>query len=280
VTVPEEAPHSLGLDLLLGAAEIVDLSLPLDVDLPGTWPGHMPYRHSVDRWYEKAPEADAAAPPRGPQARGYYTAWLVIDEHTGTHVDAPIHNSPPTSADDVADGAVDRILLEQLVGPARVIDVTDLEPAADGESPLVGAPTVLEHEERWGEIGPGEIVLLRSGWDAHYLPGEEGRGYVEAPKVRGEGPGWAAPGVDCVELLAARGVRCLGTDAPTVGPLQDPVPTHRRGFGLGMVFVEGLARLDRLPARGAAFVCLPLKVVGGSGAPARAAAFLPSEESS
>ncbi|MFT3865038.1 MAG: cyclase family protein [Solirubrobacterales bacterium] len=278
--MPEVGRGALGLDLLLGAADIVDLSLPLDVDLPGTWPGHMPYRHIVDRWYEEAHEADAPGPPGGPQARGYYTAWLTIDEHTGTHVDAPIHNSPPTGADEVAAGAVDRIPLAQLVGPARVIDATDLGPAATGESPLVGAPAVLEHEERWGEIGAGEIVLLRTGWDSRYLPGEEGRGYVEDPKVRGEGPGWAAPGVDCVELLAARGVRCLGTDAPTVGPLQDPVPTHRRGFGLGMVFVEGLARLGRLPARGAAFVCLPLKVVGGSGAPARAAAFLPAGESS
>jgi kynurenine formamidase len=274
--MPDRVSQPTGLDLFLGGAELVDLSLPLAAEMPCTWPGHMPYRHTVDRWYD----ADSGIAPGGPQARGYYTAWLLIDEHAGTHLDAPIHNLPPSRPEDVAAGAVDRVPLEQLIGPARVIDATALGPAEDGSSPLVDAATVLEHEERWGRIEAGEIVLLRTGWDARYLPGEAGRGYVEAPSVDGDGPGWAAPTVDCVELLAARGVRCLGTDAPTVGPLQDPVPTHRHGFALGLVFVEGLASLERLPARGAAFVCMPLKIVGGSGAPARVAAFLPAEERS
>jgi isatin hydrolase len=43
-----------------------------------------------------------------------------------------------------------------------------------------------------------------------------------------------------------------------------------------MLFVEGLTNLDRLPARGASFVFLPVKIATASGAPGRAVAILPS----
>jgi kynurenine formamidase len=254
----------------------VDLSLTLDEQLPCTWPGHTAYRHTVDSWFEggwRPDGADSAA------QRGYYTGSLVIDEHTGTHVDAPIHSLSPGDAQRAAADAVDRIPLEQLIGRARVLDVRKLDGTAqEGTSPLITSLHVSEHEQAYGPLLEGEIVLLCTGWDSRYLPGPAGAEYSQQPRVQRRGVGWPAPDVGCVEMLVERGVRCIGTDAPTVGPLQDPVPTHRAGLGAGVVFVEGLTRLERLPARGATFVCLPLKISGGSGSPARALAVLPSTE--
>ena len=52
---------------------------------------------------------------------------------------------------------------------------------------------------------------------------------------------------------------------------------HRIGLGAGIVFVENLTGLHQVPATGAWLVFLPLKLVGGSGAPGRAVALVPRE---
>jgi kynurenine formamidase len=208
---------------------------------------------------------------------GYHTACLEIDEHTGTHVDAPSHSLPPeASAQNPI--SIDLVPLDRVVGPARVLDATPLCDAGSiGESPLVREELIASHERQHGEIEGGEVVLLHTGWDRHFVAGPAGAAYAHGPRVEGTAPGWPAPDVASIELLLARGVTCIGTDAPTIGPLQDPVPVHQAGLRAGLVFVEGLTNLGRLPPRGAFFVCLPLKVAGGSGAPARAVAFVPGE---
>lgn len=71
-------------------------------------------------------------------------------------------------------------------------------------------------------------------------------------------------------------VRCVGTDAPSMGPAHDGQPVHVHGLSGGAVFVECLTGLDAVPARGARFCFLPLKVRDGTGAPGRAVAWVPS----
>jgi kynurenine formamidase len=236
--------------------ELVDLSLPLAEDLPCAWPTHQPYARTLTKRHE---------------VDGYHTAWLQIDEHTGTHVDAPSHSLD-------GGGSIDELPLPSVVGPARVVGVTDLRgTCAPGESPLVGKELIERHERDHGSIEAGTVVLLHTAWDRHFAAGAAGTAYVRAPRMDRSTPGWPAPDVPAIELLLDRGVRCLGTDAPTIGPLQDAVNVHRAGLAHGMAFVEGLTALERLPPRGAFFVCLPLKVVGGSAAPARAVAFLPAK---
>src|SRR5690349_14403430 len=71
---------------------IVDLSLPLAEDLPCTWPGHMPYQHKTFSWF--AQRRDGWGTVGNRTGAPYQTRWLCIDEHTGTHLDAPSHFVP------------------------------------------------------------------------------------------------------------------------------------------------------------------------------------------
>ena len=70
---------------------IVDLSLTLDDRLPGVWPGHMPFEHKVHNWYAVSVSGGQRLRSTAP----YYTCWMTLDEHVGTHFDAPAHFIPP-----------------------------------------------------------------------------------------------------------------------------------------------------------------------------------------
>ncbi|GAA1945384.1 cyclase family protein [Microbacterium aquimaris] len=268
----------------LGAAwlgsSVVDLSLTVAEELPCSWPGHMPYQQKTFNYFVDDFSDEAVLRSH---CGHYQTRWLLMDEHTGTHVDAPAHFVPsPTSGLEGADeaGAItaDRIPLDQLVGPAAVIDVTALvgTAVADGHSPMIEIAHVRAFEERYGDLAPGDVVLFRSDWDAmHYRAGGAGAHYAQEAVIHGRGAAWPAPSVETMTYLADRGVRCVGTDGPSMGSSHDGGPVHVSGLSNGLVFVEALANLAALPARGALFVFAPLKIARGSGAPGRALGFVP-----
>jgi isatin hydrolase len=258
--------------------QVVDLSVPLAEDLPCTWPGHMPFRATVWTWF-----ADRSADPQPvrPQAGGdYQTRWLVLDEHAGTHVDAPRHFVPPPgsglpNAGPGGEIGVDNLPLLAAAGPAVVIDVSEHDEAADGTSPEITLAHLREWEAVHGPIGAGDVLLLRSGWDSRYLAGPAGDRYGNDVLVSQTAPGWPAPTPEAIGWLHERGVRCVGTDGLSIGPADDGGPTHLAGLTQGMTFVEALSGLARLPTRGAWFLFLPLRLVGGTGGPGRAIAVLP-----
>jgi kynurenine formamidase len=247
--------------------EVVDLSVTVAEDLPCYWEGHQPFQHKTGNWFDD----------HGP----YATRWLSIDEHTGTHVDAPLHFIPPPDSGLPGAGpdgriSVDQLALPSLMGTAAVIDVRALSETDPGHgiSPLIEPDLVTAWEDRNGQLREGDIALFLTGWDRHYGRGADGDAYLR-DVLAGRGPGWPAPSVGTVELLLDRGIRCAGIDAPSIGPAHEPVAVHVHGLGRGLVFVECLTALDRLPPYGAWFCFLPVKVEGGTGAPGRAVALLP-----
>lgn len=259
---------------------LVDLTLLLAEELPCWWSTHMPYQHKTFNYFADRP--DPAAPllcRTGP----YQTRWMLIDEHTGTHVDAPAHFVPPADsglphAGDHGATTIERVPLEQLAGPAAVIDVpADLPGGSPGVSPVIPPELLTEHERRHGPIGPGAVVLFRTGWDRFYRPGAEGGRYCYDVLITREAEGWPAPEVPMMTELLDRGVRCVGTDAPSMGSSHDGGPVHVAALSRGAVFVEALRGLGQLPARGGYFLCAPLNVARGSGAPARAMAWMPHQ---
>ncbi|WP_194396276.1 cyclase family protein [Microbacterium atlanticum] len=258
---------------------VVDLSLTLAPELPASWPGALPFRHFVEHWFEEVAD-DAGIRLCGNNAP-YRSHGLILDEHTGTHFDAPAHflaheDSGLPMAHPLGAITGDRVDPAQFIGPAAVIDITGLVgTAAPGRSPLITASVVRSWEDEHGEIAPGEIVLFRSGWDAHYVVGDRGAEYIRRPLERADTDAWPAPDVSAMEHLGARGVRCVGTDGASMGPAHDGAPTHVAGLSRGMVFVECLAGLDQLPTRGAQFIFLPVKVAHSAGGPGRAVAILP-----
>ncbi len=201
---------------------------------------------------------------------GYYYAAnnVFTAEHGGTHIDAPIHfaQGRPT---------VDRIPLERLVGQAVIVDVT-----ARADADAVYQVTVADIQQAEAQDGPipsDAIVLLRTGFSrrwpeaAQYL-GTAERGPDAVAKLR-------FPGLhpDAARwLVANRQIRAIGIDTASIdyGP-STQYESHRALFEREIPAFENLTSLERLPARGAVIVALPMKIGGGSGAPLRAIAFLP-----
>ena len=273
------AGQAADLAAAMTSLRVVDLSLTLSEDLPCAWPGAMPYRHAIDHWFETTGAVN------GPRLRcrtgvPYHTCSVGMDEHTGTHFDAPSHFVPPPesglpNAGPVGSITGDRVPLEQFIGPAAVVDCRSLRgEAGPGGSPRIEPGLVTDWEAVNGTIAPGDVVLFRSDWDEHYVPGPEGRTYVVDPLVFSRVTAWPAPSPATMELLRERGVRCVGTDAVSMGPADDPVPVHVLGLSAGMVFIEALSHLGEVPARGATFLFLPVKIGEGSGGPGRALAFI------
>lgn len=270
------------LERFIRTDSVVDLTLLLAEDLPCTWPGHQWYQHKTFSWF--APRPDRAAPLINRSGVAYQTRWLTLDEHTGTHLDAPSHFIPPPDSGLEGSGpagntSVESVPVTQAMGPAAVIDVTALGGTAEaGASPAITAEHVRSWEETNGALEPGDIVLFRSGWDRYYRRGPAGTRYGWDVIVTSTQPGWPSPDAECVTYLHGRGVRCLGTDGLSMGSADCGAPAHVAGLSRGMVFVEALTNLDRLPARGSYFIMLPLRIEDGSGGPGRAIAVLPPEE--
>ncbi|OYN99129.1 cyclase family protein [Enemella evansiae] len=261
---------------------VVDLSLLIAEEMPCWWSTHMPYQQKTFNYFR---DTDTPTGPLLSRTGPYQTRFLVIDEHTGTHFDAPSHFIPPPDsglphAGPSGEIFADMVELTQLMGPAVVIDVPDdLPGAAPGVSPYIRPEDVERHEGRHGQLSPGDIVLFRSGWDErYYRPGASGSAYLHDAFVAGTDDGWPAPGVECIRLLLDRGIRCVGIDSPSMGSTHDGGPVHQEALGRGAVFIEALANLQALPNTGAWFCFAPLKIARGTGAPGRAFALVPQEK--
>ena len=82
-------------------------------------------------------------------------------------------------------------------------------------------------------------------------------------------PTFVAPDATGAEALVRRGVRLVGMDYLSVAPFGDPTPTHRVLLSAGVVVLEGLDLRAVTPGP-YELLCLPLRIVGSDGAPARA----------
>jgi arylformamidase len=163
-----------------------------------------------------------------------------LGAHSGTHIDAPMHF--------VADGApVDRIALEALVGPARVVQIPDSVQAID-------AIELARHQWRGAER-----VLFRTR--------STERSWMSSAEFHRD---FAYIAPDAAQLLADAGVKLVGIDYISAEQFGAPAPlTHRILLGKGIPIVEGLDLTD-VPAGDYDLIVLPMKVRGHEGAPARA----------
>jgi isatin hydrolase len=259
----------------LASARWLDLSVTVSANHP-SWPGHEPFTRRVSNWFELSPRSEERRKSLGP----YATGWWAVDEHTGTHFDAPAHFIPPPDsgldhAGPLGSVTVEQVDLAKLRGPACVIDVRPLlGQAAPGHSPAILPDAIRGFEAAHGPISAGDVVLFRTDWDRNYLEGDARGRYID-DVLGAQAVGWPAPTPATVEHLADKGVETIGIDAASLGPAEDGAATHVAGLSRGIAFVEGLARLGELPPRGAFFLFLPVKVKGATGGLGRAVALVP-----
>jgi arylformamidase len=171
---------------------------------------------------------------------GFTLSVYSMGAHSGTHIDAPMHF--------ILNGApIDRVPLEPLIGPARVIDIPDAVQA-------INAAELSRHNWRGAER-----VVFRTRSTL--------RGWMSSPTFHRD---FAYVAPDAAQLLADAGVKLVGVDYISAEQFAAPAPmTHRILLGKGIPIVEGLS-LERVPAGDYDLIVLPIKVGGHEGAPARA----------
>ncbi|MFQ6553825.1 cyclase family protein [Aestuariibius insulae] len=186
---------------------------------------------------------------------GFNLYVLTVNEHTGTHIDAPLHFS--------ADGAsVDELPVEDLVVPLCVVDIRE---KADADPDAQVTPEDLD---AWiaanGDIPDRACVAMLSGW----APKASGEGFrnVDAEGVM-HFPGFHP---DATAMLLETTAVAMAVDTLSLdhGPSAD-FATHYAWLPAGRYGIECIAGLEGLPAAGATLVVGAPKHRGGTGGPAR-----------
>ncbi|MFP5247155.1 MAG: cyclase family protein, partial [Thermoanaerobaculia bacterium] len=165
------------------------------------------------------------------------------------------------------------IPLEQLVAPAVVIDVAD-RAAANADYRLT-ADDIRTWESRHGRIEPGTIVLLHTGWGKRW-PNRKAYFGDDTPG-KTDNLHFPSYGEDAAKLLVnERRIAALGVDTASIeyGQSSDFI-VHRIANGANVPGLENVAHLERVPARGAWLMALPMKIAKGSGGPVRIVALVP-----
>jgi kynurenine formamidase len=238
-----------------GGVEIIDLTAPLSSQTPilglpepfgQTWPFALT---EISRYDDRGP--------------AWYWNNISTGEHTGTHVDAPIHWVSGRDGADIA-----QVPPARLIAPAVVLDRT-AEVAADPDF-LLEIDHVKQWEAEHGPLPAGGWLLYRTGWDAR---ADDAEAFANGGRTPGISP-------DCARWLAAEtpiqglGVETVGTDAGGAHSFDPPFPCHSYLLGHGKYGLTQLARLADLPPTGALLIAGPLPIVGGSGSPCRVLALV------
>jgi arylformamidase len=158
--------------------------------------------------------------------------------HTGTHVDAPFHFIPGGKT-------IEQLPLEALTGPAWVADFPEIGRIGAEELESAGIPAGTERLLL--KTRNSKTIRVDTAFRTDYA------GLTES------GAQW----------ILGKGIRLVGNDYLSVACRDQTGPVHKLLLGVGIIFVEGLA-LEDVPPGACRFCCLPIKLRGSDGAPARA----------
>ncbi len=179
-----------------------------------------------------------------------------VNEHTGTHVDAPLHFS--------ADGkSVAEIPVSNLIAPLCVIDIA-ARAAGDADT-LVTPDDVKAWMSKHGDIPANACVAMHSGWSAH----------VNTDKFRGADadkkqhyPGFHVEAAKM--LIEETGATSIAVDTLSLDHgISADFATHYAWLPTGRFGIENMTNLDKVPAKGATLIVGAPKHRGGTGGPAR-----------
>jgi arylformamidase len=164
---------------------------------------------------------------------------LAMSAHTGTHVDAPHHflNDHRT---------VEQLPLEILIGKCHVLDFSTLE----GH---ITAATLSKAKIPGGTIR----LLVKTKNSARWQAGER-EFYAGFQAVTEDGAYW----------LVEHGIKLIGVDYLSIAPYKQSVPTHTVLLSAGIIALEGV-NLSSVNQGEYELYCLPIKLIGSDGAPAR-----------
>lgn len=186
-------------------------------------------------------------------------ANIEMSEHSGTHVDAPLHFAK-------GKWSVDQIPLEKLVGQAIVVDIS--AKASKDPNAQVTVADLANWEKKHGRIPDDSILLVLSGWgkkwpnyEKYFGTSSKNDSLYQFPSIDANASQW---------LVDNRKIRAIGIDTASIdsGPSKS-WPSHQILYARNIFGLENVANIDKLPAKGATIYVMPMKLKGGSGAPAR-----------
>jgi arylformamidase len=164
---------------------------------------------------------------------------LKMRVHSSTHIDAPLHFIEGGKT-------VDQLSLETLVGPVQVVEIPE-------DCELITAKTI-------------QSVRFLPGIERILFKTRNSRLWVE--KGAEFQKNFVALDAETAQILVDKGYRLVGIDYLSVAPFYGGVLTHRTLLGAGVIVLEGLD-LSGVPGGLYTLYCLPLKILGSDGAPAR-----------
>ena len=210
--------RSQALNSLNATTKWIDLSVPIYGGMVH-WPDDPPIELDAIMHVERGDLCTVSA--------------LKMGTHTGTHIDGPIHFLPGSPG-------TDAVPLENLIGPARVIEIED-------------SSAVRWAELRKHKIGESERLLFKTlnsqrCWNSS--------GFVSD---------FVSLAEDAANYLAKLKTLAVGIDYLSLGSPE----VHRTLLRAGVGIIEGL-NLSNVNTGEYEFLCLPLRIPGGDGAPARA----------
>tara|TARA_R110002049_G_scaffold228368_1_gene400512 strand:- start:849 stop:1646 length:798 start_codon:yes stop_codon:yes gene_type:complete len=251
-------------DIASGAIRVIDLTNILSSDfpvivLPSEFGQCEPFRmETVSRYDGNGP--------------AWYWNNISMNEHTGTHFDAPAHW---ITGRDIPNGTVDAIPAQDFIHPAVVIDIA-AESAADDDF-IITRGFLEDWEKQNDPIPARHWVLLRSDWSKRV-------GTLSYLNLKDDGAHSPGPDADAMRFLVhdrdciGLGVETVGTDAGQASLFDEPLPAHSILHGNGRFGLQCLTNLDQLPVFGSVIVATPLKIKGGSGSPLRVIALAPDKD--
>jgi len=198
----------------------------------------------------------------------YYEAFnFCAAEHGGTHLDAPVHFAK-------GKWATDEIPLDRLTGEAIVIDVS--ANALKNPDYQITVADIEAWEKTNASIPDNAILLFRTGYGSFYPDakkylgtderGAEAVAKLHFPGIHPDAAAW---------LVANRKIKAVGVDVASVDHGQSTdFKTHQLLYKENISGFENVANLDKLPAKGAYVIAMPMKIKGGSGGPLRIMAWV------
>ena len=182
---------------------------------------------------------------------GFWQAsWLSISAHLGSHVDSPLHVVEDAPA-------IGNVSLDKIIGEAIVLDFTH-----KGENEEISAKDLEQYAD---DINEGDIVILRTDWGIKRFTAADYSYWHKSPVLTPEGARWLVerkPKAVAFDFFEEYGAR-LEDFKP------DDFVVHKILLGAGIIIIEGMVNLDRLPKRVKKFFACPIKIMATEAAPAR-----------
>ena len=178
---------------------------------------------------------------------GYNLELIFFSSHSGTHIDAPYHFMEKGVG-------IDKIPLKKLITNALICRVKK------GSSGLITLKDITDFEARSGTIYPNQAIVFETGWSKN----------ISKKDYFTKNPGLSS---SAAKYLLKKRVSLIGIDSPNIDAGKDSkFHVHHILLKNGILILENLCNLDKIPGSYFRLIVLPLKLKNATGSPVRAVA--------